>query len=91
MAKGILKVSFPEKCIGCELCVFAALRLQGKVGLATSPIRIMSSDKGFSIHLDPAVNDLDAKQIAKICPKGCFTLEEDSEESSLNFSLKEEE
>ncbi len=91
MAKEILKVSFPEKCIGCELCVFAALRLAGKASLTSSPIRIMSSEKGFSIHLDPAVNDLDMKQIAKICPKGCFTLEEDSEESSLNFSLKGEE
>lgn len=39
MAK-ILKISFPEKCIGCELCVIEVQRQMGKLGLEGSLIRV---------------------------------------------------
>lgn len=39
MAK-VLKISFPEKCIGCELCVLEAQRQLGKLGLEGSLIRV---------------------------------------------------
>jgi len=81
MAKKVLKVPHKEKCIGCEMCVFAASRLAGAVGIEGSPIKILKSKKGFDVHLDPNVNDLDVEKIANICPKGCFSVEDVSDET----------
>lgn len=85
MPKKILKAFFPEKCIGCELCVLAAMRELGKAGLEGSPIKILGGKGAYSIHLDPAVNDLSIKKIHDICPKGCFTIE-DASEGNIDFA-----
>ncbi len=79
--KKILKVTHGEKCIGCELCVFATLRLCGKAGLGDSPIKILSSEEGFKIHLEDSVNQLDIDKISAVCPKACFSVEEVSEKT----------
>lgn len=76
MKKKILKVNPDAKCIGCELCIFASLRLCGKAGINDSPIKIFSSGDGFSIHLEESVNELDVKKIGDVCPKFCFLVEE---------------
>lgn len=85
MAKN-LKVSFPQKCTGCELCVFEAQRQLKKVGLEGALIRIFKKreeDKKFleySIELDPHINKLDVERIKNICPTEVFEITE--EESS---------
>ncbi|RJR26905.1 hypothetical protein C4561_03965 [candidate division WWE3 bacterium] len=81
----ILKVTFPNKCIGCELCVLEAQRQLQKVGFEGSLIRVLRGrgDKGigFSVELDPRINKLDIKKLQTICPTGVFTIsEEDSDE-----------
>jgi NAD-dependent dihydropyrimidine dehydrogenase PreA subunit len=81
MAK-ILKISFPQKCIGCELCVMETQRQLKKFGLEGSLVRVFkerdeSSDKMvFSVHLDPQVQKMDVQKIKNICPTGVFTIEE---------------
>lgn len=87
MKKKILKVNPEAKCIGCELCIFASLRLCGKAGLSDSPIKIFSSGEGFNIHLEESVNELDVKKISEVCPKSCFLVEEvDSQaENTVEF------
>lgn len=83
MAK-ILKVSFPQKCIGCELCIFEIQRQLNKVGLEGSPIRIFKSvdpndllgEIVFKIELDPIINDYDIKKLVEVCPTQVFTIEE---------------
>lgn len=82
MAKN-LKVSFPQKCVGCELCVFEAQRQLKKVGIEGSLIRIfknLQDDKKFleySIELDPRINDLDIERIKNICPTEVFEVTEE--------------
>ncbi len=90
MVKKILRISAPEKCIGCELCVFAVQRMLNKVGVASTPIRILTSGDKFSIHVDPSVNELDIKKITEICPKGCFSVEEAAAQDGPEFSLRED-
>ncbi len=83
MAK-ILKATFPEKCIGCEMCVLEAQRQLKKVGLDGSPVRIFKNKEErvllgeiiFSIDIDPNVQNLKIEKIAKICPTAVFTIEE---------------
>ena len=80
----VLKVSFPEKCTGCELCVFEVQRQLNKIGLDGSPIRIFKNkeervllgDVVFTVDLDPKVNKNDLEKIKGICPTGVFTIEE---------------
>lgn len=83
----ILKVTFPENCIGCELCVFEAQKQLNKVGLNGSFVRVFKTkvDHGLEFHveIDPQVNELDIKKIAKSCPKSVFTIEERSDEDGL--------
>lgn len=76
MRKKVLKATSPEKCIGCELCVYAAQRLCGKAGVEGAPIKILGSVKGFNIRLEPEVQNLDVKKISEICPRACFSVEE---------------
>lgn len=79
-----LKITFPHKCIGCELCVQEVQRQLGKVGLDGSPIRIFKNKEErillgeikFTIEIDNSVNELDIKKIKEICPTGVFTVEE---------------
>lgn len=84
MAK-VLKVTFPQKCIGCELCVFEIQRQLGVVGLEGSLIRILRSrgEEGkleLFVSVDPKVNEFDVEKVRKICPTGVFTVEEGSED-----------
>ena len=82
MAK-VLKITFPEKCIGCDLCVLEAQRQLKKVGLDGSPIRIFKNkeerillgDLTYSIDMDPKVNKLKIQRIKDICPQAVFTAE----------------
>lgn len=86
MAK-VLKLTFPEKCIGCDLCVLEAQRQMKKIGLDGAPLRVFKNkeerillgDITFSIDIDSKVNELDIKKIEKICPTGVFTVEEADE------------
>ncbi len=83
----VLKVTFPENCIGCELCVFEAQKQLKKVGLNGALVRVLKakSEDGleFLVEVDPQINELDVRKIAKVCPKSVFTLEERSDEDGL--------
>lgn len=78
----ILKAEFPERCIGCELCVTEAQHQLKKLGLEGSLIRIFRSknkDKlSFSIDMDPRINKLKIEEIKNVCPQGVFTIEDES-------------
>jgi len=82
MAK-ILKVSFPQKCIGCEICVFEAQRQLKKVGFEGSLIRIFrNKNEGkefleYSIDIDPRLNNLNIESIKSICPTEVFEIMEE--------------
>jgi hypothetical protein len=79
MAK-ILKAEFPNKCIGCELCVYEMQRQLERVGLEGALIRVLKTRKlqdkllEFSIEIDPRAHSLLIERIKNICPKGVFTL-----------------
>ena len=83
----ILKVIFPENCIGCELCVFEAQKQLNKIGLEGAMIRVLKTREDnalkFNIEVDPQVKELDIKKIAKICPKSVFSIEEREDEDGL--------
>ena len=88
----VLKISVPEKCSGCELCVFEIQRQLKKVGLEGSPIRVFRNKEDqaflenikFEIHLDNKVNDLNIKRILEICPNKVFEIiEVDKKEDVL--------
>jgi ferredoxin len=88
MAKN-LKVTFPEKCIGCELCTLEVQRQLQRVGLEGSLIRIFKEKQNnqqiltFTVELDPLVHKLDLIRIREICPTGVFTVEEKEENDEL--------
>ncbi len=88
MAK-YLKITFPQKCIGCELCVAEAQRQLKTVGLNNALIRIFkqkakdSSEPTFGIQLDPSINKLAIQKIKDICPAQVFTIEEEQEQNEL--------
>jgi Fe-S-cluster-containing hydrogenase component 2 len=77
-----LTVQFPEKCIGCELCVMEVQRQLNRVGLDDSLIRIfkrfdeVKKESRYEILLDPRVQETDIEIIAKICPTAVFSIEE---------------
>lgn len=86
MAK-ILKITFPENCIGCELCVLEVQRQLNKAGLDGSPIRIFRNQEedvigevAFTIDMDKSVNELKIEKVKNICPTGVFTIEDIAEE-----------
>ncbi|OGC57258.1 hypothetical protein A3H26_03040 [candidate division WWE3 bacterium RIFCSPLOWO2_12_FULL_36_10] len=85
MAK-ILKVKFPEKCNGCELCVMEVQRQLGKIGLDGSLIRILrENDSGgllFVVDMDPKINEVNIEEIVKICPTGVFEISDLVEENN---------
>lgn len=78
-----LKVSFPQRCSGCELCVLEAQRQLGKVGLNGALIRIFRKGVTFCVDLDPHVSKLEVSDIFSICPRGVFTLEEEDSDAQL--------
>ena len=79
MAK-VLKVAFPNRCIGCEMCVLEVQHQFKKVGLEGSLIRIFRTENDgkieFKVDLDPQINTLDIAKIAEICPTAVFSIEE---------------
>lgn len=81
MAK-YLKVSFPENCIGCEICIQESQRQLKKIGLEGALIRIFKEKDlkterlVYSIQLDPQINSLDLQKIKDICPTKVYTIEE---------------
>lgn len=83
----VLKVTFPENCIGCEMCVMEAQKQIGKVGLNGALVRVLKSKSetglDFLVEVDPQVNELDIKKIARICPKSVFTIEEKETDDGL--------
>jgi ferredoxin len=84
-----LKVVFPEKCIGCELCVAETQRQLNNIGFEGALIRIFKEQKEggeglvFSIQIDPRVNELDLEKIKEICPTKVFSIEEQDENDGL--------
>ncbi len=80
-----LKVSFPQKCIGCELCIMEVQRQFEKVGLEGALIRIFKnkSDNSnflkFSIDLDPRINKLNLEKIRDSCPTFVFEIIEEDQ------------
>jgi len=83
----ILKPTQPEKCIGCEMCVFEAQRQLKKVGMEESLIRVFrkksegKQNVEFELEIDPRINILDIDKISSICPRSVFeVLTEQSQE-----------
>jgi len=74
----ILKPTQPEKCIGCEMCVFEAQRQLKKVGMEESLIRVFrkksegKQNVEFELEIDPRINILDIDKISSICPRSVF-------------------
>ena len=76
----ILKAASPEKCLGCEMCVYEAQRQMDKLGLEGSFIRIFRDGAKFSVVLDPQVNTLDVEKIKSVCPQDLFEVLEEGHE-----------
>ena len=82
--KKVLRVSFPQKCIGCELCVMEVQKQLGKMGIEGSPIRVFKNREEsilldkivYTLDIDPSVNDLNIQKVKNICPTGVFEIEE---------------
>lgn len=79
----MLRALFPEKCVGCEMCLMRMQMMLGKQGLSESLVRIFRDGKKFSVDLDPRINKLDIEEISKICPAGVFTVIEEKEGTGL--------
>lgn len=80
----VLKATFPQKCIGCEICVMEVQKQLNKAGLDGSLIKVLrnTDENGnlvFSIDIDPQVNDLDIQTIKKTCPTLVFTIQEEDQ------------
>ena len=57
-----------ERCIGCQVCMFACVRRQGEAGLAGTCIEVKSvggMERGFIVVVCRACNDAPC---AKVCP-----------------------
>lgn len=84
-----LKVSFPQKCVGCELCVLEAQRQLNKIGLEGSLIRVFRNKQGgkefleYSIDIDPRLNDLDIESIRSVCPTEVFEITKEEEDELI--------
>lgn len=78
----ILVASFPEKCIGCEMCALEQQRQLRKVGLDGALIRVFKQTDSkmgtieFSLEIDPRISSLNVEKIQKICPKAVFEVRE---------------
>jgi carbon-monoxide dehydrogenase iron sulfur subunit len=68
-----LAVLETEKCVGCQLCMFACSRRQNEAGLAKSCIGVRSiggMERGFSVIVCRACED---PPCAKVCPTDALT------------------
>lgn len=71
MAKKI-SIKDIERCIGCQLCMFACTRRFGDAGLGKSAIRVRSVggiERGFTVIVCRACED---PPCAKVCPTGAL-------------------
>jgi len=84
MAKKIIKATFENRCIGCELCIYEAQRQLGKIGVIDSPIRILKEKSGNKIYLhvelDERVQNLNLTELQKVCPALVFEIVEQTED-----------
>lgn len=69
----LLRVSKPERCIGCGLCVLEAGKnyKSNRISVSNSPIRVVGKPGNFKIIIDYGI-PIDSVQIEKLCPRGCF-------------------
>jgi anaerobic carbon-monoxide dehydrogenase iron sulfur subunit len=68
-----LTITDAQRCIGCQSCMFACTRRQGKVGLAETCIGVKSiggMEKGFTVVVCRACED---PPCAKVCPNSALT------------------
>jgi len=69
-----LAVLETEKCVGCQLCMFACSRRQNEAGLAKSCIGVRSiggMERGFMVVVCRACED---PPCARVCPTGALEL-----------------
>ncbi len=67
-----LSVEDPERCVGCQLCMFACTRRFGVGGLGRSAIYVKSIggfERGFTVVVCRACRD---PPCAKVCPTGAL-------------------
>ncbi len=67
-----LLIADAEKCIGCQLCMFACARRQNEGGLAEACIGVRSiggMERGFTVIVCRACDD---PACAKVCPTGAL-------------------
>jgi len=65
-----------EKCVGCQLCMFACCRRQNEAGLAKSCIGVRSiggMERGFTVIVCRACED---PPCARVCPTNALKLRE---------------
>lgn len=68
-----LTIVDPERCVGCQLCMFACSRTRGEVGLASSSIGVRSAggmENGFKIIVCRGCPE---PPCASVCPTGALT------------------
>ena len=69
-----IEVVDSERCVGCQLCMFACNRRFGSGGLAKSAIRVRSTggvERGFVVIVCRACQD---PPCLKVCPTGALSL-----------------
>lgn len=69
-----LTVVDAEKCVGCQCCMFACTRRQGKAGLSQSCLLVRSANgmaHGFEVVICHACTD---PQCARVCPTNALTV-----------------
>ncbi|MEW6068247.1 MAG: 4Fe-4S binding protein [Nitrospirota bacterium] len=66
-----------ERCVGCQICMFACVRRQGEAGLARACIGVRSAgglERGFIVIVCRACED---PPCAKVCPVDALTPRKD--------------
>lgn len=72
-----LRITFPQKCIGCELCVMEIQRQLGRVGLEGSLIRVFKNPSMETIAFDYTEDESDGSFSSKSDPTLVYTIELD--------------
>ncbi len=75
MQKKYLVVPRESKCVGCGLCVLAALRYEKrKLGIKDSTIVVKGKPGAFKVQIDYGTQMIHPEKIVKICPQNCFDI-----------------